>query len=341
MSARSIWILSHTRAGDLDQMLALARALGWPATVKRLSFRAPKLAAVPFIARRLWDARGSDPLVPPWPDLVLCAEGRASTVARLLQARSDGAVKTVCLGRPAGSPANFDLVLTTPQYRLSPAPNIVELAMPFMPEASSMAGDDPTLSGAARPLTAVLVGGTSLPERVDGEAAETLAAAVLKRTGGGTVIFITSPRTDPRAAAALAKAVRPPHVVHLWQRGGENPYWRVLVAADHVVVTSDSVSMVMDAMAAGKPVSVYRLPRHHTINNRLVEWLHGHEAAAPLFDHGIIELRPDRRLLFERLAGQDRLTWFGEFPSTGHNAPKPPDDTATAVAAITQLFDPR
>jgi hypothetical protein len=337
MSARTIWILSHARAGDLDQMLALSRALDWPATVKRLSFRAPKLAAVPFMAKRLWDEGGSDPLSAPWPDLVLCAEGRASTIARLVQARSKGAVKTVCLGRPAGSPAHFDLVLTTPQYRLSPAANIVELAMPFAPDVGAAGGDDPMLSGIARPLTVVLVGGTSLPERLDRRAAETLAAAVLMRTTGGTVIFVTSPRTGPRAAAALAQAVRPPHIVHLWQRGGDNPYWRILAAADHVVVTSDSVSMVMDALAAGKPVSVYRLTRHHTVMNRLVEWLRGHDAATPLFDHGVIEVRSDRRLLFEKLAGQGRLHWFGD-PVPTHAAPTPTDDTAMAVTKVKELF---
>lgn len=341
MSSRSIWILSHGRAGDLGQMLALARALGWPATVKRLSFRAPKLAAVPFMARRLWVEGRSHPVLPPWPDLVLCAEGRASTIARLVQTRSKGAVKTVCLGRPAGSPANFDLVLTTPQYRLAPAPNVVELAMPFAPEVGAPGGDDPMLSRIARPLTAVLVGGTSLPDRLDRPAAETLAADVLKGAPRGTVIFITSPRTHPSAAAALADAVPAPHRVHQWRRDVDNPYWHILAAADHVVVTSDSVSMVMDALGTGKTVSVYRLPQHHTMKNRLVEWLHSHEAATPLFDHGFIEVRPDRRLLFERLVAQRRVTWFGESPGAEQAVPAPADDTAIAAAKVRQLFEPR
>jgi hypothetical protein len=33
-----IWILSRGRKGDLDQMLALARATGWPHEVKSLRF---------------------------------------------------------------------------------------------------------------------------------------------------------------------------------------------------------------------------------------------------------------------------------------------------------------
>jgi hypothetical protein len=104
-----------------------------------------------------------------------------------------------------------------------------------------------------------------------------------------------------------------------------------------VVVTSDSVSMVMDAFAAGKPVSVYPLPQHRTVRNRLVNWLHGRKSAAWLFDHGILEVRPDRRLLFDKLAAQGRLTWFGK-PATGPAAPNPVDETAIAVAKVRQLF---
>lgn len=331
---RTIWILSHARAGDLDQMLALARALGWPATVKRLAFKAPKLAAIPFLARRLFDPARSDALEPPWPDLIVCAEGRASTIARLIGSRSQGAVKTVCLGRPAGSPANFDLVLTTPQYRLPAAANTVELALPFPPavrQSGERAPDYP------RPVTAVLLGGTSLPERLDRLAAAALATEVVARSPGGTCVFITSPRTDPAAAAALVEAVSAPHVVHQWQRGGDNPYWRVLTAADRVVVTSDSVSMVMDALAAGKPVSVYRLPQHHTVRNRVVNWLHGRMFAAWLFDRGILEVRPDRRLLFDRLAAQGRLAWFGQ-PTPAPADQAACDETSMALAKVRELF---
>lgn len=331
---RTIWILSHARAGDRDQMLALARALGWQATIKRITFRAAKLAAVPFLARLLFDARRSDPLDPPWPDLVLCAEGRASAIARVIKARSQGAVKTVCLGRPAGRPGNFDLVITTPQFRIRPAANVVELALPFAPEVRQASGPD---EGHARPLTAVLVGGTSLPDRLDRQAAVELALAVVNRIGRGTCVFLTSPRTDPGAAAALSETVPAPHLVHPWRRGGDNPYWRIVAAADRVVVTSDSVSMVMDAFAAGKPVSIYRLPQHHTAKNRIADWLDTRKGAAWLFDHGIIETRPDRRRLFDNLAAQGRLTWFGEAPATGHAAPVA-DETAIAVARVRDLF---
>jgi uncharacterized protein len=338
--SRTIWILSHRRIGDLNHMLALTQALGWPTTVKRISFRLPKLAAIPFLAARLFDRATSDSIEPPWPDLVLCGEGRASAIARVIQKRSKGAVRTVCLGRPAGSPEPFDLVLTTPQYRLPAASNIVELSLPLTPGAApAVEGDEAKPDEYRRPVIAVLVGGTSLPERLDRQAAVSLASDLVSyaKAAGSTLHFITSPRTEAGAAAALVDAVAAPHTVHEWRGKGDDTFRRLLVAADHVVVTSDSVSMVVDAFAAGKAVSVYRLPQHHTVKNRLVSWLHGRKGAIWLFDHGILEVRPDRRVLFEKLVAQGRLTWFGE-PATGPAAPAAADDTAKAVAKVKGLF---
>lgn len=320
MGARTVWILTHSRLGDRQQMEKLAAALGWPFIVKHLVFRPPN---VPFLARLLLDRGASDPLDAPWPDLVLCGEARTSVIARDLKRRSGGLVKIVCLGRPAGDPAQFDLVLTTAQYRLPEAANIVELSLPLVVDSPAPSGDG--MPDLVRPVTTVLVGGTAVPERLDGAAASSLARDLLahRQQTGGTLLVVTSPRTGPQAGAALARSLPSPHIVHLWRKGEDNPYRRFLAQADEVVVTSDSVSMVADALAAGKKLSVYRLPRRATIKDAVVERLyarvHGEtpcpfwlEPARWLFDAGLIEVRADRPRLFERLVREGRLGWFGE-----------------------------
>jgi mitochondrial fission protein ELM1 len=45
----------------------------------------------------------------------------------------------------------------------------------------------------------------------------------------------------------------------VWDGQGANPYFGYLGLADAIVVTSDSVSMVSEACATGKPVYVYAL----------------------------------------------------------------------------------
>lgn len=322
MDAPTVWILTHSRLGDRQQMEKLAAALGWPSTVKQLVFRPPN---VPFLARLLLDRGASDSLDAPWPDLILCGEARTSVIARDLKRKSGGRTKIVCLGRPAGDPAQFDLVLTTAQYSLPKAANIVELALPLVVDAPAPSDAGEGLPELARPVTTVLVGGSAVPERLDGAAATSLARDLLvhRQRSGGTLLVVTSPRTGAEAGAALARAIPSPHVVHLWRKGEDNPYRRFLGAADEVVVTSDSVSMVADALAAGKKVSVYRLPRRATIKDAIVEKLFARvhdEAPCPfwlrpvkwLFDTGLIELRADRPRLFDRLVREGRLGWFGE-----------------------------
>jgi hypothetical protein len=330
--------------GDRQQMEKLAAALGWPATVKQLVFRPPN---APFLARWLLDRNASDSLDAPWPDLVLCGEARTSVIARDLKQRSGGRVRIVCLGRPAGDPAQFDLVLTTAQYRLPKAANIVELALPLVVDAPVPSADG--LPDLARPVTTVLVGGTAVPERLDDVAASSLARDLMaqQQKTGGTLLVVTSPRTGAEAGAALARAIPSPHIVHLWRKGEDNPYRRFLALADEVVVTSDSVSMVADALAAGKKVSVYRLPRRATLKDAVVEKLfarvHGDtpcpvwlKPAKWLLDAGVIEVRADRPRLFDRLVREGRLGWFGEARVETRFAA--PDELDVVLPRIKALF---
>ena len=74
-----------------------------------------------------------------------------------------------------------------------------------------------------------------------------------------------------------------------WNGDGDNPYFGMLGLADFIVVTGDSVNMVSEAFATGKPVYVFQLDggsrkfdRFHTaletrgitrpFDGRLEEW---------------------------------------------------------------------
>ena len=46
----------------------------------------------------------------------------------------------------------------------------------------------------------------------------------------------------------------------IWDGTGDNPYYAYLAVADAVLVTADSVSMVSEAAATGKPVHILPLP---------------------------------------------------------------------------------
>ena len=329
----TIWILSRGRKGDLDQMLALAKATGWPFEVKALRFAGPE---IPVLSNLLL----TEKLSPPWPDLVLCAEASPSVIARHIKRASGGRTRIVCLGRPAGAPGNFDLVITTAQYRIPAAVNVVELAMPLAEATEPVAGK-------AGGSIALLVGGPAFPDLLDAVAAEKLAAEALghaTRTNT-TLEVVTSPRTPQVAIEVLRRRIITPHRLDIFGRG-ENRYRAALAEASEIIVTSDSVSMVADALASGKPVSVYRLPQELNAKWKLGSWLYRSSVETPqplmkpvrwLFDSGVIEVAPDRRKLFARLVAEGRLGWFGEAVP----APQPgaaQRDLARAVQSLRELF---
>ncbi|MCA3574903.1 MAG: mitochondrial fission ELM1 family protein [Aestuariivirga sp.] len=284
-----VWILSGGRKGDLDQMLALARATGWRHEVKQ----------------------ATRSLAPPWPDLLLCAEASASRLALRIKRLAEGRTRAVCLGRPAGATRGFDLVITTAQYRIPAAPNVVEIGMPLSAAregAGPAAPDGPV---------ALLVGGPAFPDLLDGAAAARLAAEALAYAArrGHILSVQTSPRTPPNAIRALEAAIRPPHRLAVFG-AGENRYADLLAEASEIVVTSDSVSMLSDALASARPVSVYPLPQALNLKWRAGEWLF-RSTLAPvrwLFDAGLIEAAADRRRLHARLVAERRLVPFGEEP---------------------------
>lgn len=333
-----IWILSRGRKGDLDQMLALSRAVGWPYEIKKLNFSGLEIPAL----SRLLLKNGAEVLTPPWPDLILCAEASPSVIAKDIKRMSSGKTRIVCIGRPAGSAGGFDLVITTAQYRIPQAANVVELSMPLAadtePASPSSQNNGPI---------AVIVGGPAFPDRLDHAAAMELAADVLahaeKRKAVLTVY--TSPRTPKDVAGALSRTITAPHRRHIFGEG-PNRYHEGLSEASEIIVTSDSVSMVSDALNSGKPVSIYPLPRTDSVKLRLGVWLYRNaiEAPAPgfapirwLFDAGIIEAAADRRRLFERLVTEKRLVWFGD-PAVPPQPQAASRDVALAVESLRALM---
>ena len=85
-------------------------------------------------------------------------------------------------------------------------------------------------------------------------------------------------RTGSESAEALAKSLLGAAQLYVWADGkADNPYLSYLAAADILVVTGESESMLMDAIATGKPVYIYPLRQRRygpwlTLGAKLFEW---------------------------------------------------------------------
>jgi uncharacterized protein len=358
------WVMMGHKTGDNSQILALAEGLGWPFEIKHLVYRPTELLTNLLAPRTLLGIvrRDSSALAPPWPDLIISAGRRNEPPCRWIRARADKRVRLVHVGRPWAAIENFDLVVTTPQYRLPRRPNVLHNTTPLQRVADQRLREAaalwaPRLAHLPRPYTAVMVGGNAGPYVLDAEAAMLLgrAASAFARRQGGSMLVSTSARTPKGAIAPLEAAIDCPAEVFRWTRDAEeNPYLGYLALADSIIVTCESMSMLTEACATLKPVYMFDL--HTGPENRwgLLESLIGKVDTSrrrrlrrlrfqPLvfrlaFRFGPTRMTRDVRIIQRQLVAQKRSVWLGDtFPD---GPPPPPlDDVQRAVMRVRALFD--
>ncbi len=266
MAERTCWVLSDGKPGMENQCLGLARAIGIPTVVKRVHTRAPWawLPPAAWIAPFLALGPDSDPLAPPWPDL-LVGSGRQSVPFSIAVRRaSAGRCRTVQIQNPAVAPDNFDLVVAPRHDRLVGANVIVTRGAMHLVTAATLATAAaelrPTIAGLARPLVVALIGGTKEAYRLTPARTARLAGELKAMVAGcgGTLLVTPSRRTGRANVAALRRTLADTNA-RIWDGRDRNPFLGWLGLADAIVVTCDSVSMVSEACATGKPVLVAML----------------------------------------------------------------------------------
>jgi len=157
------------------------------------------------------------------------------------------------------------LSITTPQYRVPDRPNVLRNALPLHPVgperlAEAAARFAPRLTHLPRPYVTVNIGGTSGPYAFGPRAADRLVrdAVALAKVRGASLLVSSSARTPACAIDAFAAQHEVPMDLYRWRRGdSDNPYLGYLAMADEVIVTADSISMLSEAYATGKPVHMF------------------------------------------------------------------------------------
>ncbi|MBY0564302.1 MAG: mitochondrial fission ELM1 family protein [Hyphomonadaceae bacterium] len=262
-----VWIVTDGRAGIENQALGLAEAMHrrMPvrATTKRVRLRTPWTwlppSFVPLPRQAL--SIGSDPIEPPWPDILIGC-GRASIPFSLgVREWSNGATFVVQLQDPRVNPREFDLVIP-PAHDGLEGPHvfpIVGACHRVTPERIDKEADEfvPPLDDLATPRMAVLIGGRSKRQDISAPRARSIAEALveLQRETGGSLLVTLSRRTGQSARMQL-RARLAPHCTVFYEGEGPNPYFAMLGVADHIFVTADSVNMATEAAATGKPIHV-------------------------------------------------------------------------------------
>lgn len=345
--APRVWLLIGHKAGDNNQVTALAEALGWPYAVRRFYYKPWELITNRLLGATLAgiDCDTSSQLCAPWPELVITAGRRNEPVARWIQ-RQSPATRLVHIGRPWSSLSVFDLIVTTPQYFLPEQANILHNHLPLHgmnaqqleQAASTWQGH---FSDLPRPWVAVLIGGDSGPfvfTEQKGRRLGQLVNTLAQRTNGALLIS-NSARTPKAVYRSLLGEIKVPAYVHTWQASQpENPYLAYMQLADELVVSGESMSMLTEASYTGKPLHIFNPGDEgpwwrYAYNYRLKPLSH-HLAMrfAP------VRLHRDVGKIQQQLLLDGRATWLGE-PFPDSEKIKLPNDVQRAAERVRALFN--
>lgn len=251
----------------LSQVRGLVNAIGLPSRVQEISLAFPWNRCWPgFIPLRQFIFRDPETLFSGPPPRVVVTCARQAIMASLwLKKKWGDDVFTVHIQSPRIDPRKFDLVIA-PEHDGLTGPNVftsrgaLHHVSPQLLKSVSERGLPESLAQIPRPFVTVLLGG---PNRCYGFQPADLAPLVsrlqiMTRMRDIPLVILPSRRTPDAVLQLFRDAFPSPHFV--WDRTGENPYLAALAFCSHLIVTSDSVSMLSECAATEKPVYVFHLP---------------------------------------------------------------------------------
>lgn len=261
----AVWVVHDGKIGMANQVIGLAEALGFPFAEKRLAIRAPwRHLAPPFwLSPLAAPGPGGDRLLPPWPD-VLIACGRLTVApARAAKRSSIGRILWVQVQDPRFARREVDLMVV-PAHDPARGANVFgtlgavhRVTQLRLAEGARRLA--PLVAALPRPLVAVLIGGSNRVYRLSEARFAAFADQLARLARQGVGVAVTPSRRTGATAERILRERLEGLPAFIWDGGGENPYFGLLGLADAVVVTADSVSMVSEAAATGKPVHVVDL----------------------------------------------------------------------------------
>ena len=198
-----------------------------------------------------------------FPAVAVSCGDRAAFLLLALKRRLGSRLTAIHIQTPSCGRRTFDYILC-PRHNPIDGPNVIttELAINHITpeliarEARSFADDFAHLQ---KPICSVLLGGDSRHYRFDEAEIARLIEYLnqVERETQVSLVIVFSRRSSEKLREGIRRAFAGRALI--WEDAARNPYLALLELSDYIICTGDSVSMVSEAIYAGKPVYLYRL----------------------------------------------------------------------------------
>lgn len=273
----SAWGITDGSAGMVAQVKALAGALNQPlelktVTVKKPYVYLPNAVHAALLRRRIVPgliAPGSDALAAPWPKLVISCGRRGALVAMGLKAHTPPFKPLyIHIQDPQVKPSLFDIVVAMAHDKVA-GDNVIKTRFALhgiTPQLLQRAREEfaPRFSGFPAPRVAVLLGGSTNKYTLTSQAMRQVIASLqaVLECNPCSLLITPSRRTGTENTALLRAAFAGNPRVYIYDFIEPNPYLGLLALADTIIASDDSVNMMSEAHATGKPLYLLHLPGH-------------------------------------------------------------------------------
>lgn len=271
----SVWVVTEGLIGTENQCLGVAESLNIVPIIKRISLRQPWKLLSPYLGF-VCQLSFSEPLRPPWPDILITSGRKSIAVSRYIKKKSLGKTFTVHIQDPRINPKKFDM-LVVPEHDPTRGDNvIVTIATPnrIRPEilANAKVEFAHLFEKIYSPRIAVLIGGSTKRHQFTSEETSVLIEKLLPLKN---MMITTSRRTGEENSQLIKQKL---FNNYIWDGLSPNPYMGILAWADIILVTADSTSMISEAATTGKPVYVIPMAGLTRRQSKLIENLKIHKA---------------------------------------------------------------
>ncbi|MCH9644338.1 MAG: mitochondrial fission ELM1 family protein [Gammaproteobacteria bacterium] len=265
------WTLTNGKIAFKRQTRCIAEILGLNYIEKTIDLKKP----LRWLPRRLTThinfliRNNKLSIAPPWPNLLICSGRKTVSAALAIKKLSHGKTFTIFVQNPRVNPHLFDAIIA-PEHDYIKGPNVIttigalnDISKQKLETAKQQIESEVTQL--KKPIISILLGGSNTSYSLTLKHTQQICNQIKKisKAHPGTILLSTSRRTGQQNRELLTKQLAHEKDIKVINEDSDIPYTSILSLSQHILVSNDSVSMISEACATGKPVYLLRLPQYN------------------------------------------------------------------------------